>query len=224
MGAVSAPETFDPGPAGDGRRPVLSVTDAALEVVLGARADEPEPEGLGLFVEVAGTEGGAYTYDIWFEAARDAGPRDLVDHHGPLAVVIQEGSAEQLTGATLDVGTEGLVILNPNTPPPEGGALDPTSFGAADGPVAEAVRRVLEDEVNPQIAGHGGRADLVGVDGEGVAYLVLSGGCQGCGLASVTLSQGIAVAIQEAVTEVTRVVDVTSHAEGANPYYQAAKK
>jgi Fe/S biogenesis protein NfuA len=90
--------------------------------------------------------------------------------------------------------------------------------------VADAVREILEDEINPQIAGHGGRADLVGVDDEGVAYLVLSGGCQGCGLASVTLSQGIAVAIQEAVPQVTRIVDVAAHAEGANPYYQAAKK
>lgn len=227
MGAMSAADPFD-SPAGSaagvGREAVLSITDAALEVVLGARADEPEPEGLGLFVEVSGSQGGAYTYDIWFEAARDAGPHDLVEHHGPLAVVIQEGSADRLAGATLDVGEDGLVILNPNTPPPEPGALDPSSFGSAEGPVAEAVRQVLEHEVNPQIAGHGGRADLVGVDEEGVAYLALSGGCQGCGLAAVTLSQGIAVAIQDAVAEVTRVVDVTAHAEGANPYYQAAKK
>lgn len=203
---------------------MLALTEEALAVVLQARQDEPEPETLGLFVEVSGASNGAYTYDIWFEAARDAGPRDLVERHGELAVVIQEGSADRLAGATLDVGDEGLVILNPNTPPPEPGQLDPEHFGSAEGPVADAVRMVLEDEINPQIAGHGGRADLVGVDEEGVAYLVLSGGCQGCGLAAVTLSQGIAVALQERVPQVTQVVDVTAHAEGSNPYYQPAKK
>ena len=57
-----------------------------------------------------------------------------------------------------------------------------------------------------------------------VAYLRVSGGCQGCGLASVTLSQGIEVAIRDAVPEIERVVDVTDHSSGDNPYFEAAKK
>ena len=75
-----------------------------------------------------------------------------------------------------------------------------------------------------QIAMHGGRADLVAVDEDGVAYLRLSGGCQGCGLAAVTLSQGIEVALRDSVPEVVSVVDVTDHASGANPFYEPAKK
>ncbi|HUO49514.1 MAG TPA: NifU family protein, partial [Acidimicrobiales bacterium] len=59
---------------------------------------------------------------------------------------------------------------------------------------------------------------------EGIAYVRLSGGCQGCGLAKVTLSQGIEVALVEAVAEIHSVVDVTDHAEGQNPYFEAAKK
>ena len=55
------------------------------------------------------------------------------------------------------------------------------------------------------------------------AYLRLSGGCQGCGMATVTLSQGIEVAIKESVPEITQVVDVTDHASGANPYFESAK-
>ena len=58
----------------------------------------------------------------------------------------------------------------------------------------------------------------------GTAYVRMSGGCQGCGLAKVTLSQGIAVAIQDAVPEVLEIVDVTDHASGDNPYYEPAKK
>ena len=82
---------------------------------------------------------------------------------------------------------------------------------------------MLEEQINPAIASHGGRADLVAVE-DWIAYLRLSGGCQGCGMASVTLSQGIEVAILDAIPEITEVVDVTDHASGDNPYYEAAKK
>ena len=58
---------------------------------------------------------------------------------------------------------------------------------------------------------------------EGTAYLRLGGGCQGCGMASVTLSQGIAQTIKEAIPEITNIIDVTDHASGENPYYEAAK-
>ncbi|MGH2683897.1 MAG: NifU family protein, partial [Actinomycetota bacterium] len=69
-----------------------------------------------------------------------------------------------------------------------------------------------------------GRAELVAVEDDSVAYLRLMGGCVGCGMAAVTLSQGIEVALRESVPEIERVVDVTDHASGTNPYYEAAKK
>jgi Fe/S biogenesis protein NfuA len=81
---------------------------------------------------------------------------------------------------------------------------------------------VLDRQINPSIAAHGGHAELVGVE-EGTAYLRLSGGCQGCSMATVTLSQGIEVAIKELVPEITRVLDVPDHASGTNPYFEAAK-
>ena len=77
--------------------------------------------------------------------------------------------------------------------------------------------------IAPAIASHGGVAELVAVEDD-TAYLRLSGGCQGCGLASVTLTQGIEVAIRESVPEIVNVVDVTDHASGTNPYFEAAKK
>ncbi len=82
---------------------------------------------------------------------------------------------------------------------------------------------VLDSQINPQIAMHGGRADLVAV-ADGTAFLRLSGGCQGCGMAAVTLSQGISVAIREAIPEIVEIVDVTAHEDGSNPYFEAAKK
>jgi Fe/S biogenesis protein NfuA len=91
------------------------------------------------------------------------------------------------------------------------------------GDVPQRVTQVLEQQINPSIAAHGGRADLVAVE-DGTAYVRMSGGCQGCGMASVTLSQGIEVALREGVPEVQRVVDVTDHAAGTNPYFEPAKK
>lgn len=207
--------------------PVLLLTDAARAFIGEARAGEPDADRLALFIEVAGAENGSYTYEMWFEALADAAPGDAVVAHDDLSVVVAASSIDRLRGATLDVNEggpdgPGLVMLNPNTPPVAPGsrplpAADPSS------PLHRRVAEVIEDEVNPQIAMHGGRADLVAVD-EGIAYVRLSGGCQGCGLAAVTLGQGISVAIREAVPEITDVVDVTSHDEGSNPYFQSAKK
>jgi Fe/S biogenesis protein NfuA len=91
------------------------------------------------------------------------------------------------------------------------------------GPVPQRVMQVIDEQINPAIAAHGGSAELVAVEDE-TAYVRLGGGCVGCGMASVTLGQGIEVAILEAVPEVHQVVDVTDHASGSNPYYEAAKK
>lgn len=91
------------------------------------------------------------------------------------------------------------------------------------GDVAQRVVQVLERQINPSIAAHGGRADLVAVEAD-TAYLRLSGGCAGCGMASVTLNEGIVVALRQSVPEIAQVVDVTDHAAGTNPYYEQAKK
>lgn len=77
---------------------------------------------------------------------------------------------------------------------------------------------LLEMRINPAIASHGGVANLIRVEGE-IAQLELGGGCQGCGLAAVTLRQGIERAILDAIPEITEVVDVTDHSIGANPFY-----
>ncbi|HUY30592.1 MAG TPA: NifU family protein [Acidimicrobiales bacterium] len=207
-------------------RPVLQITDAARTFVLEARAGEAGAERLALYLEVSGEADGAYTYDMWFEAAADAGAGDAVHHHDELAVVVTAPSIAKVSGATLDVadqgGGPGLVIVNPNSPPaaPLAAARREADLSS---PLAQAIVAVLEDVVNPQIAAHGGRADLVAVE-EGVAYLRLGGGCQGCGLAQVTLSQGISVAIKDAVPGITDVVDVTAHDAGTNPYFESAKK
>ena len=52
-----------------------------------------------------------------------------------------------------------------------------------------------------------------------VVYLEMQGGCQGCGMAAVTLAQGIRRILMEAMPEIRDIVDVTNHDAGVNPYY-----
>ena len=89
-------------------------------------------------------------------------------------------------------------------------------------PEGEAIQRILDEQVNPAVASHGGHISLVDVQ-ENTAYIRLEGGCQGCGMADVTLKQGVATEIQAVVPTINKVLDVTDHAGGNNPYYQPGK-
>ena len=201
---------------------LVTITDSARAKILEVRASEPDSDALALWLEVSGAEAGAYTYDMYFRRLDEASDDDAVHAHDDLSVVVPSESIEKVRGATLDLVGGGMVLQNPNSPPPPAPAA-PTPEGDLSGPVAQRILEVLEQEINPQIASHGGRADLVAVE-ETIAYLRLSGGCQGCGMAAATLSQGIEVAIIDAVPEIVEIVDVTDHAGGTNPYFEAAKK
>lgn len=92
-----------------------------------------------------------------------------------------------------------------------------------DTEIGQAVARVVEERINPSVAGHGGSITLVDVVDDTKVFIRLEGGCQGCGMASVTLKQGIEVEIKDAVPQITDVFDVTDHAGGDNPYYQSGQ-
>lgn len=202
--------------------PVLTVTDAARDKILEVRAGETDPETLALWVEVSGEAADAFTYTMELRPLDDAGDADVVQRHDDLSVVLDADSVERLAGATLDFSGAGMVMQNPNRPAAPTLGREAPDLDLSD-PIVSRVVTVLDEEINPAIAAHGGRADLVAIE-DGAAYLRLSGGCQGCGMASVTLSQGIEVAILDSVPEIEKVVDVTDHASGSNPYFEAAKK
>lgn len=81
----------------------------------------------------------------------------------------------------------------------------------------EKIEALMESEMNPYIASHGGRIDIVDIKGT-VVYVSMSGGCQGCASASMTLRHGLERLIFENIPEVTEIVDVTDHSAGVNPY------
>ena len=85
------------------------------------------------------------------------------------------------------------------------------------------VQQLLESQINPAVASHGGWVELLGVQGNNV-FLQLGGGCQGCGMADVTLKQGIETLLRDEIPELGEVLDQTDHAAGRNPYYAQSKK
>ena len=91
-----------------------------------------------------------------------------------------------------------------------------------DTPDGRAILQVLDERINPSIASHGGHISLIDVKDDR-AYVRLEGGCQGCGMADVTLKQGVEVEIKNVVPNIIAVLDVTDHAEGSNPYYSPGK-
>ena len=203
---------------------VLTITDKALTKILDIRSQESDSDELALEIRIAGVRDSNFNYEMAMIRLQDVPPADSREAHGVLTVVIPADSLENLQGATLDVSRDllnpGLVLTNPNGPSPQIAAGGPPSD--LTGPVEQRVTQVLDEQINPSIAAHGGIAELVAIEG-GTAYLRLGGGCQGCGMASVTLSQGIERAIKDSIPEITAVIDVTDHASGQNPYYEAAK-
>jgi len=107
--------------------------------------------------------------------------------------------------------------------PPVAAKAAPATGTIDDDALYERVARLFDDQVNPMVARHGGRVELIDVQ-DAVVMLRMGGGCQGCGMADVTLRQGIEGMLAQHIPEVRGIVDITDHTSGANPYFQASKK
>lgn len=205
---------------------VLTMTDEARNVVLDALHNETPSDTLALWVEVTGTRGAGYTYDLYFSELNLAPEEASIGRDGEVTIVVPKASVERLRGSRLEFASEGgggLVLVNPNSPSIEeinpGVPAEILELGV-EGPLGAVAVVVLEDQINPSIAQHGGRADLVAMDEEKrIAYIKLSGGCQGCAMSRMTLTQGIETMLREALPELEKVLDVTDHASGDNPFY-----
>jgi len=199
---------------------IVEITDAARDQIIALRESEGIPDlHLGLRITGVGPQG--FVYETSFLRSDDISSSDIVEDHDGLPVAISLDSMENLRGAVLDLSGDGagpgLVMRNPNVPSPTLGGTDLDDL-ELEGTAEEKIRMLLEERINPAIASHGGVANLIRVEDD-VAHLELGGGCQGCGLAAVTLRQGIERAILDAIPEITEVVDVTDHSMGMNPFY-----
>ena len=192
--------------------PLLSITPAAVAKIEAARKSGPGPDAC-LRIAITGLSAGQFKYDLRLVVPEQAIDSDVTVDTAGTRIYIDAASADRLRGATVDLDTSAfggaISIVNPND-----GWTDPLSARVQD---------VLDQQVNPGVASHGGHVDLIEVR-DGTAYIQLGGGCQGCAQVDVTLGQGIRVAIMGAVPEIHTVVDSTDHASGTNPYYEPSKK
>ncbi len=202
---------------------VIKISPEAQAMIVQLRDQEPGEGEIGLLLEVTGVRHGQFAYELAFTPVSDATGEHVVERHGDLAVIIPVKDVVSLSGSAVSLNDAGLALDNPNRPAAMSSPAMAIPHGDLEGPLADQIVQVLAESVNPAIAAHGGRAELVSVDGS-TAYLKLAGGCQGCGMAQVTLKQGIERILLEAIPEISEVVDVTDHAAGSDPYYQRSKK
>jgi Fe/S biogenesis protein NfuA len=122
-------------------------------------------------------------------------------------------SAKFLDGAEIDLTANGASQqLSIRAPKIKGEAPK------GDAGLIERVQWLLDSEINPQLAAHKGNVALDSIDANNVAYLRFGGGCHGCGMADVTLKQGIEKTLMARIPELTAVRDATDHETGTAPY------
>ena len=204
----------------------FDIGEQAIDKILEIKEQEPGDNEYALFLQIDGVQGNQYTYDLSFLDLEQARSDDKRLEFGSLTVIIASKDLDKFNNAKLELSDDpaapGLTMDNPNTPSPEIFG-NPDEMPELTGELAEKVQTVLESQINPAIASHGGVAQLVGVEGQDV-YLKLGGGCQGCGMAQVTLTQGIETSLRDAIPEIGNIIDATDHASGDNPYFESAKK
>ena len=196
---------------------MIKVTDIAREKVISAIEAE---KGSGKALRVTVKNGGTVNvqYGLMFEDEAKKDPSDLVIDGGGFNLLIDSKGAPFLEEATVDyvsnLNGSGFKITTPTAVIPPNPDLSSSE--------AKEIQKLIEEKINPGVAGHGGHVTLVDVKDD-MVYLRLGGGCQGCGQVDVTLKQGIEVMIKEKVPSIKGVLDVTDHAGGKNPYYQPSK-
>lgn len=191
---------------------MLTITDLARSKIVELIGKSPNPVK-GLRIGATSVSPLKVDYRMAFIAEGQESDDDTVIPYDGFDVYVDPDSGDNVQEATVDY-VEGLMgsgfkIERPRTLP-EG----------VDGTLLDRVQHVLDEKINPAVSGHGGRVSLIDLK-EKTVYLQLEGGCQGCGMADVTLKQGIEVMIKESVPEIEEIYDVTDHANGKNPYYRA---
>jgi Fe/S biogenesis protein NfuA len=178
------------------------VRDPALRIELDR--DSPSPFGRGYMISLVEREDRAKT--------------EIAINVDGIRVFLNLDTSNLLSGAVVEWieedGESGFRVKDPNDKP---------KVAAAPGvvhsnPLANRVQQVIDEQINPRIAAHGGAVELVDLDDDKL-YIRMAGGCQGCAASAATLRLGVEREVRDAVPEIREIVDVTDHSAGVNPYY-----
>lgn len=171
----------------------------------------------GLGVRLSADQPGTARADCRLEFCEPgdlAGDEWAIDCDG-FTLYVDVASVPYLDAAEIDFVTDAtggqLAIKAPNLKAREPGE---------DAGLPERLRHLIEVEINPSLASHGGRVALEELRADGAVVLRFGGGCQGCGMVGTTLREGIERTLRERFPEITAVLDATDHASGAAPYYR----
>ena len=174
-------------------------------------ASSEKIQGVSIIIETK-TERKA-NYSIQFIELSDTPAENISIDFENIPVLVSKEVIPYLEGTEVDLNDKGeLEAFNPSM-----------SITEISGSVEEQIQHVLDEEVNPMVASHGGVVSLLEVKDHN-AYLEFGGGCQGCGMIDVTLKQGVEVMIKAQIPDIEAIYDVTDHAGGTNPYYQPSEK
>ena len=189
----------------------LEVTESAIAKIFSViESEEMIPENTLFRLRVSGQNSTDYEYQMGLDIRKNKSDHrfDSFFDLEKFDMVIDENSLKKVNGSIidykLDLNNEGFVITNPNTPQLS--------------PLEQRISDHLDLTVNPAIASHGGKVDVIRVDGN-VLLIEMKGGCQGCSSSSVTLQYGVEQQILSNFPEITRIDDITVHEDGENPYY-----
>ena len=181
--------------------------------------EQQDEEGLGLRIAVnhPGTPGASC--DLQFSPEGQRMQDDHVVAYDGFKMYVANASEPWLSEASIDFEEDEtggqLTIKAPGikgTAPSSGDSIE------------ERVGWLLETEINPSLASHGGRVALVEITQKMEVVLAFGGGCQGCGMADVTLKQGIEQTLTRNIPEITAVLDATDHQSGQNPDYAGGEQ
>lgn len=142
-------------------------------------------------------------------------PTDMRFHYEGFDAMVDPESEPFLEDAFIDLKTDNMGSqLTLKAPHAKSRKVDDNA------PLESRIQYILESEVNPQLASHGGQVSLVELTEDAYAILQFGGGCHGCSMVDVTLKEGIEKTLLEKFPELAGVRDVTEHATGDNPYYR----
>ena len=193
---------------------MIEITKSAQEY-FGRLIAQQEMDDVGLLLTVIKPGSPRASCDLQFHVPGQSGVKELEFKYEQFNLYVPEDIEHWLENSKIDFensDTGGQLTIK--APGIKGKKPDESAE------LAEKIAWVLEGEINPGLASHGGMVSLETITEDNAVVLRFGGGCHGCGMVNQTLQGGIEKTLKDYFPEITAVIDATDHASGANPYYK----
>lgn len=186
--------------------------DSSAREKIHSMFEQEQKSASALRVRITGRSASGFQHKLSLVEPGFEKPDDLLSESEGIRILVDPQTARNIEGATIefvdDLYGGGFKVTNPNQP-------------TFSNELERQVQELIDNQIAPSLASHGGYLELLEVKDD-KAFVHFGGGCQGCGMADVTLKQGVEKLIKDTLPAITAVIDSTDHAEGTNPYYKPA--